>query len=239
MADEIIDTQEVSPDVGNETDGPIEKETIEEEKVETKTLSPDEVVEYASEKARQKMQSWMGRRDSELINKVSELINERITKTQTEPGTTDAEKLFDNPSKWFDMELSKRTQKAQNYTQSFVTSAGQIMDSDPLFKDKEFGGEVIKEIQKEIHKLDGKLSPQVAAKMLVSDGIANVYRRRSMTKTNPLKGNAPANEIGTITSSSSASNKKPVMPKISKRAEEYAKKWGYKEEDLIKLFADK
>ena len=252
MEETIVDTQVASPD-GAKVDEPTKDQVIVDETVKAaeeeakvaekvKTKAEEEIIE----KAFQKTASWMGRRDSELLNKVSEIVNEKIAaaKEEQEPPATAtaesaAEKLFENPRQWLNHELNEREQKIENYTRAVVASAGKMMDADPLMADKEFGKEVAMEIRQNIGNLDGRVPPQMAAKVLVSDGIANVYRRQTNKKTNPLKSNTPATDaLGNVSGAAAASKTSVIMPKISDRAKEYADKWGYKEEDLARIFGE-
>jgi len=242
MVDVTVDTQETPPVEGGKvkepttTEGIVDKVIDEAAKETTPTLTPDEIVE----KSFQKVATWMGRRDSELLNKVSDIVNQRLATKETPPATSEseAEKLFDNPSQWLNQELSKREQRTERYTQAVISTAGKMMDADPLMADKEFGNEVVREIQRNFGSLDGRIPPNIAAKVLVNDSIANVYRQRANKGTNPLKGNKPADEpLGSI-SASGATKSSVVMPKISDMAKEYADKWGYKEEDLARIFGE-
>ena len=248
MTEENVDTQITSSD-GVKVDEPTKTDKIVDETVkaaeeearaaeEAKAKAEEEIIE----KAFQKTASWMGRRDSELLNKVSEIVNEKVTAAKETPVATaesEAEKLFENPRQWLNQELNEREQKVTNYTSAVVKTAGKMMDADPLMADKEFGKEVVMEIQQNIGNLDGRVPPQIAAKVLVSDGIANVYRRRANKETNPLKGNTPATDaLGNVSGAAAAGKTSVTVPKISDRAKEYADKWGYKEEDLVRVFGE-
>ena len=74
--------------------------------------------------------------------------------------------------------------------------------------------------------------------MLVKDALVNVYRKRAEKKVNPLGKNTPVTTpLGTVTPPAP----KPIKgkaPKISPMASEMAKKWGYKEDDLKRVFKE-
>jgi hypothetical protein len=260
MADEeTVDTSVDAPDtsVGDtEADTEPQEAAQAEEQVPdvAPQLTPEDIIKQAEERAFQRTASWMGRRDRDLIDNISNIIDARVRSitpqyTPPVPQTTDPATLLENPDAWaesklraavpqmLDQEIARRTQAEQSYTSSIIKTAGQIMDSDPLFEDRDFGAEVVAEVQKQFGSIDKRLPPEIGAQMLINNSIASVYRRKTMAKTNPLAGNTPG-RAPAMQTPPVASAPKVKAPKMSATAAQMAKRWGYKDEDLAKLFAE-
>jgi hypothetical protein len=198
------------------------------------------------------MASWQGRRDKDLFDSLGNLIDSRLRAVQPLPlpsVPSDPATILENPDAWaeaklreafpriLDQEVQRRTQQDTQHASEVVRHTGMLMDSDPLFQDKELGGEVIGEIQKNFNTVRG-LNPDVAAQLLISNAVAAVYRKKTITKTNPLAGNRPATgPIGTV-KAPVALVAKPKPIKLSDAAMELKKRWNYTDEDLAKVFGD-
>uniref|UniRef100_A0A6M3LM82 Uncharacterized protein n=1 Tax=viral metagenome TaxID=1070528 RepID=A0A6M3LM82_9ZZZZ len=212
----------------------------------------EEIMRQAEERAFQRMASWQGRRDKDLFDSLGNLIDSRLRSNQPPPvpsPPSDPATILENPDAWaeaklreafpriLDQEVQRRTQQDTQHTSEVVRQAGAIMDSDPLFQDKELGSEVIAEIQKNFNTVRG-LQPNVAAQLLVSNAVSAAFRKRTLTKTNPLAGNRPVTgPMGTV--------KPPVAPvakpkpvKLSEEAAALAKRWNYSAEDISKVFGN-
>jgi hypothetical protein len=211
-------------------------------------LSSAEIMEQASERAFQKMASWQGRRDKDLFDNLGNLIDNRL-RTQTPPPpppSTDPATMLENPDAWartvvpriLDEEVSRRTQADKNFNTELIRQAAAAMDNDPLFEDKELGNSVVAEIQKNFNSVNRQLHPSVAAQLLVSGAVANVFRAKAGTKVNPLAGNKPGGgPIGTVKPPPAVAPKaKPV--KLSESAAALAKRWNYSPEDIAKVFGE-
>jgi hypothetical protein len=114
------------------------------------------------------------------------------------------------------------------------------MDSDPLYnKEDGLGEELVEEVKKQFQsgKLNTDVSPSAAAAILQSEALANVVRNRQKHKPSPLSGNSPA-PTGTGTLAPGATNtvKKIKMPTLQPETLALAKKWGYTDEALAKLY---
>jgi hypothetical protein len=261
MADDAIDTQAAPPvdtvgDAGADqaTDKGADQATdqVDTQSTQPQSPTPDEIIRQAEERAFQRTASWLGRRDKDLIDNIGNLIEQRLKTAVPAPQTTektDINSLLENPDAWaesklrtvvpqiFDQELQRRTKAEQQYTTELIKNAGSIMDSDPLFNDKEFGKQVIEEVQKGFGSLDKRLPPDVNAQLVINNAITSVYRKQALTKKNALAGNQPGKTVGTITPP--ATQKTTVKaPKLSDTAQSLAKRWGYSNEDLAKLFPD-
>lgn len=233
--DQSQDAQTVGGDVGQS---------------QTPQISPDEIIRQAEEKAFQRTASWMGRRDKDLLDNISNLIDTRLRAATPPPQThisSDPATILDDPDMWAETkirqavpgilndEIQRLTQKDQQYTADIIREAGRIMDVDPLFEDKNFGEEVVKEVQKQFTSLNKSLPANVGAELLINRAIATVSRNQALTKKNPLAGNQPGNVPG---------NQRPPVaahtavksPKLSDTAAQLAKRWGYSPEELAKIF---
>ena len=201
-------------------------------------LSADEIVE----KAFQKTASWMGRRDTDLLTNVGNLIEQKMGRMAPEPTPASPETVFDAPDQWFNTKYQqlkeKETQDQVNYNNTMFKTAGSIMDTDPIFTDKGLGTEVIEEVKKIAPMIDRRIPADTAGNVLIKDALVNVYKRRAEKKINPLSKNTPTKTpLGTITPPAP----KPIKskaPKLSPLAAEMAKKWNYNEDDLKKVFGE-
>jgi hypothetical protein len=162
----------------------------------------------------------------------------------------DAAKFLENPGqalsqllrtevpKIFRDTVNTQTRAQQAHTNDVIKNAADIMQSDPLFAGKEnteFGTSVAKYVVANLHTMDRSIPPKLAAKLLVQDAVLADNRQKAI-KANPLAGNktqtGPLGTIGAPAPSKPAT--KP--PKLSSDAEALAKRFGYKTDDLIKVF---
>jgi hypothetical protein len=208
-------------------------------------LTPDEIIQRAEERAFQRTASWMGRRDRELIDNVTNMIDQKMRSMippQPAPAS-DPTQLLENPDLWaeqkipqiIDRYVATRTQAEQSYMANVIKNAGGMMDSDPLFADKDFGAEVIAEVQKQIGHIDKRQSPDIAARLLVNDAIAAVYRQKTSVKTHPLGGNVPGKAPAGQTPPVGNKGSSPKMPKLSDVSMRMVKQWNYDPETVAKL----
>lgn len=235
-------TPPTEPDPGAEPNEPTEPtepqstEPIEPtEPVEPIPLTPDQIVE----KSNQMMQSWLGRRDADLLQRIGQQIDQKIGAIQPSGDPIDyGQKILDDPKGVINEVLTDRERVGMAFNQQVINTAAQIMDNDVLFKDAELGKEVVEDIRVNFGQVNRNLPPQYAADLLVKTAVANVYRKREGTKTNPLAGNTPATgPLGTVTPPNAATTKVKI-PKISSMAKELATKFGYKEKDLARVFGE-
>lgn len=211
-----------------------------------------ELMQLAEERAFQRMASWSGRRDKELLDAVGNMINQRLPQVvQRSIDPSDAATVFDNPDAWIakkiqemtpqvlNQEINRATAAERNYTSALIQHAGQIMDGDPLFNDKTFGQEVIQEIQREFGNVNKGLPPDINARLLVSNAVTNIYRRKAGEKTNALAGNTGVKSgVGGVKPGATALPNRGKAIKLSPDAQKLAQRWGYKEEDLQRVFKE-
>lgn len=208
----------------------------------------DALVASAVEKATQDFRTWSGRRDKALIDQLATTIDERITQrpiTGTGEPAPGEQFDFDNPAASIDKILSKREQKkqvdAQRYNDAAITGIGRYMDSDPIFKDQEFGQKVLNATLQNIGNMRRDVPPDIAAQLLVKDAVIAVGKDKIVGSKNPLDKNTGAKQP--FGSESAPSGQKQKIdyngPKLSESAAKLAAKWNYSPEDLNKLFPDK
>lgn len=198
--------------------------------------TPDEIVAQAEERAFQRMASWQGRQNKELLDKIERRLQSLApAKEKSEP------KKYDDPDQWFEDKFNEKvatvTEREKAWQNEIVTEVGAIMDGDPLFSDKLLGTAVIAEIKDNFAIAKKTKDPALAAELLVNNAVRAVMRKQNAGK-NKLSGNTPVNRgPGVMPAKETATAVKPV--KISSYAREAAKKWGYKEDDLKKVFTDR
>lgn len=221
---EEIDSEEIDNESIKKAQGP-------------EQLSPDQIIE----KAFQRTATWLGRRDQELMQNLGTLIDQKIASGSQPPENISSDDILENPNQWFEQRYKQlRTQETQNevtFNRNIINAAARIMDNEPLLKDETLGKEVVEEVRKNFPQVNKHLPPQVAADLLVKNAITNVYRKRKSTKTNSLEKNKPTNEpLGTVMGGETNKLKSGQGPNISELASKMAKKWGYNEADLERVF---
>lgn len=233
MADEPVTEQEPVEDTAPEQP---EVETPEETQ-EVKYMTPEEVAEAVS-RGTNELKTWIGRRDKELFDRFGNLIEEKIPKPQQDP-TELSDALLSDPvstiRKIVSETQSEESQKVQHHNSQTFEHLGRMMDTDPLYEDKALGNDLVEEVKKQFQqgKLDQNLSPQAAASVLHANALANVMRARS---TKPGLQNKPAAGIGNLAPGVPNSSKKTKAPKLSPDVQKLADRWGYKPEDLARVY---
>jgi len=234
MADEPVTEQE--PVIDAEPEQP-EVETPEEPK-EVRYMTPEEVAEAVS-RGTNELKTWIGRRDKELFDRFGNLIDEKIPKVQQDP-TELSDALLQDPvstiRKIVNESQSEESQKVQHHHSQTFEYLGSMMDSDPLYQDKELGSDLIEEVKRQFQsgKIDRTLSPKSAASVLHADALANVLRARQ--GKNALSRNKPTSGIGSLTPGIGGGAPKIKAPKLSPDVQKLADKWGYKPEDLARVY---
>jgi hypothetical protein len=251
MSEEVDTSAELSPDMGQEPPEPTATEPEPETQAQAGEASPppppepqvdpvESRISEALEKQKQQLMSWIGRRDAELFQRL-EQQKYQAPVPQKDPETLRNE-LLDDPEAFISQALSrtisKMDQQNKTFTQSVFSQAGQLMETDPLFADKDLGNEVIKEIQGMAGRVDMGLPPHIAAKQLVSDATLAVIRRKKATPVNPLARNTPVRTPVGGVSPPAAPKQTAKVPALSERTAALAKRWGYKSDDLAKIFKE-
>jgi hypothetical protein len=222
----MSDTQEAPPE-GTEPEAPPEaKEPTLEEILDARDQKLQESI-------RQGMQSWMGRRDKDLMAAIAEKMDAIKPKEKVEFNFEDPIPQIEQQVKQI---ISREQKQEQEYLQSVVTAAGMMMESDDLFSDVELGNEVVQVIKSDIGKVKKGVSPDVAAEILVGNALKKVYKARTQQKKTALDGKQPTKGLGTITPSSK--KKEPDMPKLSDKAAELVKRWNMNPEDVKKVLGE-
>lgn len=243
MPEEIVDTQEV-PVEGGQPPEPTEEPQEPQEPQEPGYITTDQLKE-ALEKQDSSFRSWLGRRDKETLDHISSVINERLAAQAKSPETSDemSTRLLENPREVirseFESYRNEMTAKETQHLDKTMNTIGGLMESDPLYTDQELGNEVVDEIKKMVQsgKIDRGLPPAQAGKIILGDALSNVFRRRQNAKVNPLSNNTPQNTGSGITPPATPP-KKLKVPKLDDETKKWAEKWGYKEEDLARIYAE-
>lgn len=208
----------------------------------------DEIIERAAKAGFDRTASWIGRRDKDLLNQVGQLINgirsefaagRDPAQKQDDNGKEAFDAFVENPSRWLDQELSRRQANVNSRFQTIVGHAGQLMESDDLYQDRDFGMEVVNEVKNVLPTLPPNLDPRAAAELLVARATQAAIRKKGGVKGNAYSGKTAAGvPIGGVKPGSSVGGK-PKVQKLSDKTEEFAKKWGYTQDDLAKIFPAK
>lgn len=214
-------------------------------------LTPEQREQQLEERMFQRVASWQGRRDKALLDSISQIVAARPNpqaQTPPQPAAIDATTLLEKPEavlnqfletqapKVFEKVFHQRTQAEQQFTGDVVRNAAALMDTDPLFTDLAFGNEVVAEIQRNFGNMRRDVSPEVAAQLLVNSAVTNVYRK-TKSPANGLSENRPAvGPLGGVKPPPFTPPKAPPV-KLSSEAKKLAERFGYKDEDLAKVFA--
>lgn len=262
MAEQAVDTQVTPPEPTGQATEPTKQAAPQDggngdqatgDQQVPPQLTPEQREQQLEERMFQKVASWQGRRDKALMESIGQMMSALKQSPQAQapaqPMTVDATTLLEKPEsvisqvfesqapKVFEKFLSQRTQAEQQFTNTVVRSAAAIMDADPLFADQAFGNEVVAEIQKNFGNMRRDINPEVAAQLLVNSAVTNVYRR-TKSPSNGLSGNRPATvPLGGVKPPPSTPPKAPPV-KLSPEAQKLAERFGYKSEDLAKVFAE-
>lgn len=256
MTEQAVDTQVTPPEPTGQATEPTQQAEPQdggngqEPEPQPPQPTPEDRDRQLEERIFQRMASWQGRRDKALFDSLGQIVA-RPAPVQAPPVATkiDATALLEQPEavfsqfletqapKVFEKVISQRNQAEQAFTNNVVRNAASIMDTDPLFTDQAFGNEVVAEIQRNFQNVRRDVAPEVAAQLLVNSAVANVYRK-TKSPANGLSGNRPAaGPLGGVKPPPSPTPKaQPV--KLSSEAKKLAERFGYKDEDLAKVFAE-
>jgi len=249
MTEEVVDTGLPPVDDGQEPiqptdEGEPQEEPQEPQEPQEPAPSVEDIINGVSDKMMQKFQSWQGRRDKELTERIAKIEQGSAPQAPAiQPGVD----FWDNPAQATEsvarqvarQELQRVQKQDSDYTNSVIAESMELMQDDPLFQDREFGTKVVEDIKQNYPSLDKGLPPQMAARLLVSQGIANVHRGTATTKQNPLAGNTGKTvPTGVGTPPPAKPRAKVVTTQLNDDAKRMAKKWGYTEEQLKQVFPD-
>lgn len=201
----------------------------------------EEVIRKAEERAFQKIASWQGRRDKDLLEAVSRVVDTRVQQVakpvhaEPQPGTT----VFDDPDRWYRQKRQEEEIASTQRAQAIIVNAGRSMDNNPVFADQKLGAEVIQEIQQNFNLYQkADMDPAVAAELMVARAAMTVQARRAQQKQNPLAANAKAKAPAAGVAPPVPKQAKAAPIKLSAEAEKLKKRWGYSDEDLAKVFGE-
>ena len=241
MPEEVVDTTE-TPAESVESTEPTENEVTEDvvEEQAPAYITAEQMRE-ALDKQDSSFRSWLGRRDKETLNHIGNVINERLAEQETPDEVST--RLLENPREVIRSEFkayqNEMTQKQTKHLNSTMDTVGQLMESDPLYTDKDLGDEVVAEIGQMVKsgKIDPELPPEAAGKIALADAVVSVFRKRAGEKVNPLSKNTPGNtSSGLKPPAKQTPNVK--VPKLDDVTAEFAKKWGYSDEDLARVLGE-
>lgn len=190
------------------------------------------------------MQSFMGRRDKALIDGITKNFDSIVEKkvgayTHTEaPAASDFN--WEKPMESVEAAFSKLRQKEQVQDQEFqenlINGMGSYMDNNPMFKDQEFGKQVLETAMRNFGTARRDVDPKVAGQMLVQDATMQVIHAQK-EGTNALSGRpTPTAPSGSVTAPDDVTPKQEAtMPKLSEHAKKLVDRYGYSAEDVQKI----
>lgn len=252
---EGIDTQQTPEPSGQSVEPTPVTEQVSEQVVTTEAIPPPAQLtpEEIEERAFQRTASWTGRELKKFQDSILQSIGEQISRiprpevnTAPPPSTIDTSTLLENPShvlgqfvrredipKILNETVQNNTRAEQQFRTDVIKSAADIMDSNPLFADKELGNEVANEIIKTLGTIDRRLDKDVAGELLVTRAVTNIVRNRAQAgKPNALSGNRPAGP-GNGTLKAPAPPQAKIIPiKLDPQAERIAAMFGNTTEDI-------
>ncbi len=201
--------------------------------------------EDPDERVLQKIRSWQGRRDAELLQKIDQRLSslQQSTSTPTQPHVPEqpTADFYQEPATWFkqmrEIEDREKAQKTQAYNTTLVNSIQATLAQDTNLNDP--ANESLKnEIWEEIRKsqVDANMDPRFAGPLVVNAARAAVYARRLSQPKNPLQGNQRLNvPVGGTTPSASVPPKSAPKVKLDEHAARLAQKFGMSDEDVAKV----
>lgn len=241
MEEEKVDTLKAPVDESGQADEPTEDESQESEVPEYLTAAQ---AQELLDKQAASFQSWLGRRDKETFNHIGDMIEERIKNVQPKVSNDElSTRLLESPREFVRQEFealqNEQTTKQTRHLNTTMETVGELMESDPLYADKDLGNEVVEEIKKMVQtgKIDYNVKANVAGKIVLADALSNVFRRRQNKKVSPLEGNKPGNGASSLTPPEE-SQPKVKVPKLDDVTKRMADKWGYNDEDLARVFGN-
>ena len=213
-------------------------------------LTSEQIMQQAEERAFQRMASWSGRRDKELLDTIGGLIDSKFTQTRQVTEPSEPSSILDDPDGWAERkirqlaprvmyeEAARATTAERNYNSSLIQHAGRMMDNDEMFKDREYGNQVIQEIQSQFSSINKNLPPDVNAELLINKAVTSLARKGRAMKGNALAGNTGVKAgVGGV-GAPSVTRKSVNVPKLSPEAQRLAQRWNYKPEDLERVFKE-
>jgi len=239
MAEEQVDT----PEVPVEDAEPSEPTETPEAPPEEPAYVTAQDMQAALEKQDSSFRSWLGRRDKETFEHIGTVINERMSQRPPETNDEMSTRLLETPREVIRSEFeafeAERTQKQTTHMNTTMETVGQLMEADPLYTDKDLGNEVVAEIKTLVQtgKIDQNVPPSQAGRIILGDAVANVFRTRQNLKVNPLSANTPNGGAPNLSPPSKPS-KNVAMPKLDDMTKKMAEKWGYKQEDLARIYGE-
>lgn len=223
----MSDTTETTPEAPAVDEAPPQEPTIQ------------ELLDARDAKIQSSMQSWLGRRDKDLIDAIERKFESKLESVKPKQKE---EFNFEDPLPQIETHvrniLTQEQRKEYEYTQSVVNAAGRLMETDDLFEDAELGNEVVEVIKSDIGRIKKNVPPDIAAELLVSNALKKVYKARKGQKKTAFDGKKPTGEkLGSVTPSTST-DKKEKMPKMSDLAGRMVKTWNYSPDDVKRILSE-
>lgn len=214
---------------------PVEEPTLEEEPQVEEPPEPQEPEESLEDKILHKMQSWYGRREQALMDRIQQMVPQGQQEQAYEQNAPDPSSDADA---WLEYKLSKKAATEQKYVQNLYQSGMQYIAQDPAVQaDNTLQEEILQEVNSGRVPVNRQMDPQSAAQQAVLIAKANVLTRRMTQPKNPLQNNQPSNTPrGGVKPPEPKGKKPPKVENLSSLTKQKARQWGYSDEELAKIF---
>lgn len=226
-----VDTQETPPE-GSEIKEPTSLDAVKE----LIQANNEEIMN----RMQQSTQTWLGRRDKELIDTFTEQINSLKPKKTPEEQQSE---FYDDPEKAMEQFMARKQNERIAFAKSIESKIISKMNSNYVENgQKTEAGEVVAKNVVELFKnfdIDQHkdLSPERAADLIISKAEASAFKEISKQPRTAFDGREPTDKKLGSSDGKKAGTKETSHVNIeSDRARRLAEKWGYKEDDLAKLF---
>lgn len=195
-------------------------------------------VQQLEERLFQKMASWTGRREQELMKAVGTIIEQRIPKQAVAAEQGAEPTIYDNPDAWLERKMErKNAEKAQFFQKAIMTAAGEVLNNPALAANKQ---DIAREIHAAAPRMRMDLPPEIAGAMLAKEAALNYFTKKAGQPVNPLAGNKPTGAaLGGLKGNSAKTATKTSVPKdLSPAAQRYIKWAGLGQEELEGYFKE-
>jgi hypothetical protein len=192
--------------------------------------------EALMEQMRQSTQSWLGRRDKDLLDTVSEQIKS-IRQEKTEKPD-----WYDDPEKAVEQLLNRKQTEKAAFAKSIESKIISKMNSKYTENGKktDLGETVASQLLEEMKTFNvdshKDMSADRCAEFIMNKAEAKAFRELASKPKTAFDGRAPTDKALGTSDGKKTTESKPSPNITSDRAKKLAEKWGYKEDDLVKVF---
>jgi len=248
MAEDDLDTQGTPPEDSGQEPGaePTEPQEPTEPTEGTEPAEPQDVDEALVDRIVQKVKSYQGRKLTEMEQRLQQhnmgLLQQmqQNLQQQSKPKETPPDPSEDATA-WYRYMRKQETVEQQQKFGTIGTIAQGLIQRDPLVQQYPQLGEMIaQDILQNRGSIDLEMTPTASARQAVLAAKDRILTGQALQKQNPLSKNQPANvPLGNVAGpGNTKTGKKVKLPKLDPLTKKMAKKWGYSDEDLARVYSD-